>query len=601
LSKQPSEYPSDESTNSSERNGRVDGTGTSHGNGSIDKPVPPSVSIAQESEHSPEAAVLDYDTATAVQTPETGRRVAKATAGIGVLHVLRLLIGIVAQPLIANRVGLTSFADVYAVATDIVTSIWRIFEKAVNPTFLPCFMHALGDEGEKRAWRYASTALWLTTLVLLVMSPLAWWGMPWIVDLYSLKASPEQRVMTVAIARLLLSGLVFLGISSLTYVILNGYKRFAWAAFGDAMWKVGVLAGAGWAVTQKLEPLPALYAISWGFVIGSILKLLPHLVALGSKWRLFKPRIDWRDPLLRKMLILAVPLLLGIFVSETRDIFLKRLADSPNIDVAGSRAALRFSSLISSSLIQIFPYALSIGIFPYLADMARQRDRQPLTDTLVGALRVCVFIFGPLTAILIALHGPLLRAVWESGELDRADTLVMALPFIAYTMGLIGFSCEMMLNQTFYAMTNVWTPTAIGLGTTVMWIGVATLGVMNGWGLAAIAGAEAFSKSVKCLVMWFMLRRDLGNVHARDNLVFFLKVLAGSLLAAAVAWTVVQGLAPSGEVLTKIDKIKILLAVSGAGLSGVVIYIALGAVAGVQEVRSIFSFVGKVRKRFARR
>jgi peptidoglycan biosynthesis protein MviN/MurJ (putative lipid II flippase) len=78
----------------------------------------------------------------------------------------------------------------------------------------------------------------------------------------------------------------------------------------------------------------------------------------------FKPQIDWRDPLLRKMLILAVPLLLGIFVSETRDIYLKWLADSPTIRVAGSRAALRFSSLIGSSLIQIFPYALSIGIFP---------------------------------------------------------------------------------------------------------------------------------------------------------------------------------------------------------------------------------------------
>jgi peptidoglycan biosynthesis protein MviN/MurJ (putative lipid II flippase) len=167
-------------------------------------------------------------------------------------------------------------------------------------------------------------------------------------------------------------------------------------------------------------------------------------------------------------------------------------------------------------------------------------------------------------------------------------------------MGLIGFSCEMMLNQTFYAMTNVWTPTAVGLGTTVMWIGVATLGVNLGWGLAAIAGAEAFSKSVKCLIMWFMLRRDLGDVRARENIVFFLKVLGGSLLAALVAWAVVQGLAPSGEVLTRMDKVKILLAVTGAGLSGVTIYIALGALAGVQEVRSILGFVGKVRKRFAR-
>jgi hypothetical protein len=41
---------------------------------------------------------------------------------------------------------------------------------------------------------------------------------------------------------------------------------------------------------------------------------------------------------------------------------------------------------------------------------------------------------------------------------------------------------------------------------------------------------------------------------------------------------------------------QILLAVTGAGLSGVVVYIALGALAGVQEVRSTLSFVGKVRE-----
>jgi hypothetical protein len=45
---------------------------------------------------------------------------------------------------------------------------------------------------------------------------------------------------------------------------------------------------------------------------------------------------------------------------------------------------------------------------------------------------------------------------------------------------------------------------------------------------------------------------------------------------------------------------KLLLSVSAAGCSGLVIYIALGALAGVQEVRSIFNFVSKVRKRFAR-
>jgi len=565
-----------------------------------DKPVAPDVSIAQE--HVPlETAVLDPETASALQNPSTGRNVARATASIGVLHVLRLVIGFVAQPLIANRFGLRWQADVYAVATDIVTSLFLIFEKVVNPTFLPCFVRALNEEGEERAWRFTSTALWLTIIALCIVTPLAWWGMPWIVDIYSQKAGAEQREMTVAIARLLLSGLFFLGISALTYVILNGYKRFTSAALGDTLWKLGVGGAAGLAVGLNLSPNQSLYFFAWGFIIGSVLKLVPHVIALRAKWNLLRPKIDWHDPLVHKMMWLAVPLFLGIVISESRDIYRNWLADSPLIpDVEAGRAALRFSRLIGTSLIQVFPYALSIGIFPYLADLARDRDRQPFTDTIVSALRVCIFTFGPITAILIALRFPLLRAVWESGNMTQQDTIVMSAPFVAFTLGLVGFSCEMMLNQTFYAMTNAWTPTIIGVGTSILWVVIATMGVNAGWGLVAIAGAEAVAKSVKCVIMWFMLRPHLGTVRLRDNLMFCFKVAVGSLFAAAVAWAVVNGLAPTGEINSKVEKIKILLAVTAAGLSGVLFYIVLGAAAGVEEVRSVIGFVGKLKKRLAR-
>jgi putative peptidoglycan lipid II flippase len=467
--------------------------------------VEPEASIAVESDSpvaSPEAASFNSEEAATIQSESgsdsgasTNRKVAKATAGIGVLHVVRLLVGFATQPLIANRLGLDWHADANAVANDIVFRIWLLFEKVVNPAVLPCFARAIKDEGEERAWRFASTVLWLTMLALIVITPLAWFGMPVLVDIYSQKAGLEQRAATVDLARLLLSGLFFLAISSLTYVLLNGYKRFVAAALGDALWKMGLLAGAAVAVASHAAPGQSLKLVAWGYLIGAVCKLLPQVVALKGKWKYLRPRIDWNDPLTKKMLMLAIPLVAGIVVSEVRGVYLARLADDPRIAVEASRAALKWSRIIGDSLIQVFPYALSIGIFPYLADLARDRDRQPLTDTLLSALRICIFTFGPVTAILIATRFELLRGVWESGKLTQADTVVMSLPFVAFALGLIAFACEMMLNQTFYALTNAWTPTIIGICTTVVWIITARLGVQYGaaagFGLAAIAGAES--------------------------------------------------------------------------------------------------------------
>jgi putative peptidoglycan lipid II flippase len=573
--------------------------------------------VNPESSHNPASSIeatLESDVATessqiSEETPDTraeqtsastGRSVASATLGVGAMHFLRFVIGFLAQPLIASNTGLRWQAEAYAVSTDIIQRLWLIWEKVINPAFLPTFIGAMKAEGEERAWRFASTATLLTALSLLVVAPLAWLFMPQIVDLYTPRTaeqhSAQEIELTIRIGRLLLLALFFLGMSSLTYTILNGYKRFVVAALGDTLWKLGAFSAALFVVAFHIEPENALPIIAWGYIAGAFFKLAPHVWAIGRKWKMLRLRIDWSDPLTRTMMMLALPLFFGIMVSEVRGIYLQRLAGDPSIQVEAGRAALKWSRIIGDNLIQIFPYALSIGIFPYLADLAREKDRQPLTDTLMGALRVCVFFFVPVMAILIALRFPLLRAVWESGRLTENDTIVMSGPFVGFTVGLIAFSCEMMLNQTFYAMTRAWTPTIIGICTSAIWVLIATFGVKAGYGLAAIALSESISKSIKCLVMWIMLRPHLGNVKPRENFVFALKVLAGALLAAAVAHFVI-GFAEPEDGAARF-KVKMLLAVTIAGIAGMTAFTIWCSATGISEARQVLGVGSKLKRKF---
>jgi len=549
---------------------------------------------------------------TSTPTPETqtqsaGRSVARATAGIGALHFVRFLIGFVAQPLIAHNLGFSWPADVYQVSTDIVTRFWLVFEKVVNPAFLPQFIAALKEDGEEEAWRLASTAIVILLALLLGATALGWVFMPQLVGFLSQKSNAQQVALTIYSARVLLLGLIALGTSSLTYTILNGYKRFVWAAVGDALWKTGVFGGAALAfllyhkpigalvALQKISPtagqeaqllalgLKSLQLILGGFLVGSILKIVPHILAIGPKWRFFRPRLDLSNPRVRAMLALALPLVLGIVISETRGFYLQRLADDPSIQIPASRFALKLSRLINDTFIQIFPYALSIGIFPFLADLARERDKQPLTDLIVRALRVCFFVFIPLTAILIALRLPLLHALWTGGRLTSRETLQIVPPYLAFTLGLTGFACEMMLGQAFYALTRTWAPTLIGLAVSVVWVIFAKFGVENlGWGLAAIAGAEAFSKSLKCVVMWRMLKPHLGEIRRRDNLLFFGQLLGASIVAALVAIIGARLLAPSGA-----SRGHLLVGVTLSGALAVAAFAALAKTFRIEEMGMI--------------
>lgn len=506
--------------------------------------------------------------------------------------MVRLLIGFATQPLIANNLGLLKQADIYAVATDIVSSLWLFFEKTINGAILPIFQRSLKQDGESAAWKFASATLFITLLATIIVAPIAWFTMPTIVDLYSQKASIDQRELTVQIARLGLSGLGFLTISSLTYVYLNAYKRFAAAALGDALWKLGILISAVWALVSHAPIHEVLPILTYGFILGSVLKLAPHLWALRSHLRNISFKIDWSDPRLKQAALLAIPLFLGVVTSEGRDVFRNWIADSPLItNVEGSRAALKFSRTITSALIQVFPYALSIGIFPYLADLAINKDKEGFTETIVGALRACLFVFAPITAILIVMQVPILRAVWEGGRFTTKDTLVLAAPFTAYSLGLIGLACENVLNQSFYAQTKAWMPTVIGLGTTALFIIAATLGVNWGWGLAAIAGAESLSKTVKCLTMWGMLRPSLSKLKTGENMLFLGKIIVASLVAALLSRLLVGVITPAEGVAR--FKLKMLMAVGIAGMVGMISYGALSVLMRVEEM----SFVNKLRRR----
>ena len=555
------------------------------------------------------------------QPTQKSATVASATAGIGALHFVRFVIGFVAQPLIAHSVGLSWLGDVYQVSTDILMRFWLVFEKVINPAFLPNFIAALKEEGEERAWRFCSTAVWIVSALLLVASALGWAFMPRLVVALSQKAGPQQIALTIEIARILMFTLFFLGFSSLTYTILNGYKRFVYAALGDAVWKLGIFVGAAAAYFLYGKQVAALakiaspdaaqqaqlFALSmksvWlivaGFMVGAVGKLVPHLFAIGPKWRLLRPKINFDDPLVKTMFALAVPLILGIVVSEARGLYLVYLADDPSIQIPASRLAIKYSRIIGDNLIQLFPYALSIGIFPFLANLAREKDRQPLTDTLIGALRICIFVFVPLTAILISVREPLLRAVWEGGRMTQADTVLITPPFVAFTLGLVGFACEMMLNQTFYAMTRAWTPTIIGLVTSVLWVLLAKYGVEGlGWGLAAIAGAESISKTVKCLIMWIWLRPHLGDVKARDNLIFIGKVIIGAALAALVSSLLVGKLAPADDAAR--FKIKMLLAVAASGIGALGVFAIFASALKLDEMKYAGQALGKISGKLRR-
>jgi peptidoglycan biosynthesis protein MviN/MurJ (putative lipid II flippase) len=257
---------------------------------------------------------------------------------------------------------------------------------------------------------------------------------------------------------------------------------------------------------------------------------------------------------------------------------------------------LKFSRLISSSLIGVFPYALSIGIFPFLAEMASSRDREGFTKTLVGALRVCIFVFAPITAILIALRFPLLRAVLEGGRFTTTDTLVLTAPFVAYALGLMGLACENVLNQSFYAQTRAWMPTIIGIGTSLLFRGDRVeRRELFGVGFGRDCGRRIDFQNREMFGDVAFAAPELGTIDRRGNAAFLLRVALGSILAALLAQFAIGFLAPDEGAAR--FKLKMLLAVTIAGAGGMGVFLMFASATRVDEMKFLRGLGAKLMRR----
>jgi putative peptidoglycan lipid II flippase len=243
--------------------------------------------------------------------------------------------------------------------------------------------------------------------------------------------------------------------------------------------------------------------------------------------------IDWRDPAVRRVLGLMLPVTLTIglvnvnFLVDT--LFASRLLD-PELAPAAIDKAFRLYMLPQG----IFSVAVATVLFPMLARLAARGDTAGLRRMLDGGLRQIAFLLVPAGLLSIVLAEPIVRLVYQRGEFTAEDTVIVAQCLQAFSIGLVFNGWMLILNRSFYAVQTNWTPTAIALGAVALNAIFDTIFYRLGiWGIPL---ATSTVNVVAAIVLLVMMRRRLGLEHVGRTIGVVLRIAAASVLAAAAAF-----------------------------------------------------------------
>jgi putative peptidoglycan lipid II flippase len=473
-----------------------------------------------------------------VDEPGAGRRLAWSTAIFSLATGLSRILGLVREVVAAYYFGAAGKINAFTVAFQVPNLVRALVaDAALSSAFVPVFSELLVAGDRKRAWRVASTLFWLMLLGLGGLTALFIVIAPWIIAPFGNPGGDAD--LAVGLSRVLFPIVTLLGLSGIIVGILNSYEEFTIPALTPVFWNVAIIVGLVIGVPQAHTMDAKLYVYAVSILAGTVIQTLlplPWLRGLDGRLHLV---LDWRDPAVRRVFALMLPVMLGLglinFNAVVDTLFASRLID-PELAPTAIDKAFRIYMLPQG----MFSVAVATVLFPSLSRLAARGDLSGFRHTVGVGLRQIAFLLVPASVVSAVLAEPIVRLLYERGEFDSEQTTVVAGALAAFALGLTFNGAMLMLNRAFFSLQSNWLPTLIALANLglnaaldAVFYRVGTWGIPLATSLVNIAGTAA---------LVIVLRRRVGDVEVAPTLRATARITAAAAALGGVSFGVWYGL-----------------------------------------------------------
>ncbi len=535
----------------------------------------------------------EEEAASRPEAPEqTGLLMTIAVIVISLFGFLGKVAGYAKEIIIAHYWGASAAVDTFKVVyNSIVFLVYSKTEKLLRPTYLPLFVKHRDQGREREAWQFFSAS---STLVFIVLTVISGACMLWADSLIRI-GWPELALnnlpLAVDLLRISSLAMLLLVMSVMCELTLHAYKRFTAPALADALRQVALVGTIGALIGYGMYPggsPEGIRAAAWGVLLGGATRLVVQLPALWRRLGLVRPSLDFGNPDLRRMIALMPPVVVGLLASTARTYFDSRFGTDAG---EGVYAALDYGRKISDMPVMILPFAVSLVVYPWVSEWATRRDAQKLADSLVAMTRVMAFIFVPLAVGIIVLATPVVQVVYERGQFNYEDTLLVRRALVPYAAGLPFLSVEASINHWYFALQDTSTPNYVGAAMAGLHVLVTYIGVYHlGMSVGILAAALSATKGLKVIVLYLMLRRRIGRVDRRAIASFVLRLLVATAAMVVVVLFASGALAPMLDGAGTLRRLIFLAICGGAGAAS---YLVAAAVLRIEELTMVAEFARK--------
>lgn len=456
------------------------------------------------------------------------------------MTLLSRVLGFARDVAFAVLFGAGAGMDAFLVAFKIPNFMRRLFaEGAFSQAFVPVLAETRTRQGQADVKALVDVVTGTLAGVLLLITVVGVAAAPVLIMVFApgFIQDGDKFGLSVDMLRLTFPYLLFISLTALAGGILNTYNRFAVPAVTPVLLNICLIAAALWLAPYFQRPVMALAV---GVLVAGVVQLAfqwPFVRRLGL---LPRPRWGWRDPLVRRIMRLMLPVLFGSSVTQI-SLMLDTIIAS--FLATGSVTWLYFSDRLMEFPLGVFTLAISTVILPNLSARHAEASRDDFSATLDWALRMLMLIAAPAMVGLFVLAGPLIATLFYHREFQVHDVIMTRYSLMAFAFGMMGFSLVKVLIPGFYARQDTRTPVRCGVIAIVanMAMSVLFVGSMLALQLPAAHTGLALATSIAAfinagLLFRYLRRADAYRPAAGWPALALRLLLANSVMGVALVW-----------------------------------------------------------------
>jgi len=386
---------------------------------------------------------------------------------LGSFTFLSQILALFRDRAIAHFIGPSPDLDAYYAAFRVPDLIFISIASLASITVLIPFIVAkmsvrLGDGSDgnregvtSEARKFLNDTLTVFFSVMVVVSIMAFFLMPYLVFFIAPGFTPAMQVKVIELSRLMLLSPILMGLSNLFSTITQLFRKFFIYSLSPVFYNFGIIIGV-----LFLYPFLGIRGLVLGVVLGALMHFLIQI--LSSFWCGFRPKfsfaINFKD--IKNVAFTSLPRTLGLSFNSIALISIIAFASFLK---SGSISIFNFSFNLQSVPLNIIGVSYAVATFPTLVKSFSSGEKSKFKNHLKSAARAIVFWSLPVIFLFVVLRAQIVRVILGSGSFSWEDTRLVAASLAIFSVSVLAQGMVALLSRAYYARGNTKRPLLVNL------------------------------------------------------------------------------------------------------------------------------------------